>query len=189
MALLLVLGVLLGQCKGGLTNEAGLEVHDLDADGHVNKTEFHKALRLHKHDHTPGEAREAFEKADKNIDGKLTLSELKISLGQEAANSLKRKMDRYLWPLGLLACPLLWTNAAYFTVQIIVKDDMSSLTIGSALLSACGGVLLILSFQNGWDNVVDLAGFITVAFLCLYLPPMAWREFTGRHLPSRAKLD
>ena len=34
-------------CKADPT----MQKHDLDEDGHVNKTEFHHALRFHKHDH------------------------------------------------------------------------------------------------------------------------------------------
>merc|ERR1711871_157667 len=166
-----------------------MQKHDLDEDGYVNKTEFRHALHFHKHDHTPGEAREAFEKADTNVDGRLTFGELKEAIGNEAASTFKRKMDRYLWPLGLLACPLLWMNAAYFAAQIIVKDDHSTITTATALLSAFGGILLITAFQNNWDIVVDFAGFTTVAFLCLYLPPMAWREIKGEHLPARIKDD
>ena len=161
-----------------------MKIHDQDDDGYVNKTEFRRALKVHKHDHTPGEASEAFQKADANVDGLLTLTELKEALGSERTNEFKRKMDRYLWPLGMIACPLLWVNTAYFTAKIVAHDDMSSVTTGSALGSLIGGVLLIVSFQRNWDFVVDLAGFFTVGYLCVYFPIMAYREISSAVRPK-----
>ena len=168
-----------------VSGDAPMGKWDLDGDGHLNSTEFSEALDNHGHDHTPGEATRAFEKHDGDIDGKLTLHQAKAALSHEGEGEFQRKVDRYLWPAGLLACPLLFATAGYHTSRIIIYDDFSQLTMNIALWSVLATIGLQLSFINGWTIVVDLAGFVTILWIIFVLPMILWREFNG----SKRKTD
>jgi len=139
-------------------------------DGHVNRTQFPEAMTGHGVDITPGEALRSFGNHDSDLDGKLTPEELQRAVSAEHARTFQRRVERYLWPLGLMSCPLMWLNAAYFAVKIIVFDDISSITLVAAALSASSAVLLQFSFLYGWNVIVDLAGGVTLVYILLVLP-------------------
>merc|ERR1711934_947458 len=99
--------------------------YDTDQDGHFHHEEFHVALEGHGVDITPGEAKKVFGKHDHDLDGKITVDQLQRAVKVEHENTLQRRVERYLWPIGMLSCPLLWVFTFYSGAKIVIFDDLS----------------------------------------------------------------
>lgn len=141
--------------------EHHFKAHDINNDDHHNHTEFRTAaVESVGIDLTPLEGRLAHEKHDVNKDGRMDLHEFTAAVEHEQlmATLFRRKLDRILFPIGLLSAAIVWSVALYFLAQLVIYEDTSDFNTNCTAFCCGSAILLQIAFTRGWTLVIEVAG-------------------------------